>query len=680
MKYLIILLIITSQNIFCQSKYIRFYPEYENTFHISDNGKGVIKTFVKKRNSEKYDYNNINDITVNVSLKTSKNKRIYTTFSISVYDSLTNNLQDIYFNQELNFVSHLFNYDLSKVAFSIADQEGYFLGVVNLKDRKIDLFKNIRLNEYSDNSFVWLNNQVLLVMQEIESSRKGYNQEDSSGIFLSKLSSIDVLSGKIFNIDEGKFSSIYKIKNISGFYVKELRNNLSSFHPKIYLYVNNKFEILNILDKYTSIHDIYSEINGDSLIYLTISAGTSDCIIKYKISKGSILISEEVYCTDTNILTSKKIDKDRFYIVSGSLISGFNKIIYNVNDKWNEINKIDDNMNLLSENNERNEVIYYEKISNRNFNIYMQEIQSKNFKIFFKILSERDIVRVVNYDPIVYIENSDSGIYLNIKGKSYLVKQRYLDSGINERKISYNISDSLQSNEIIYYLENLDTLKKWPLIIDIYPIEYIEKNLKNGFIAHQKQNHITGFVPLTLDSILILSLPFIPIFRNSSDDYLFNELHKRIDSLLASMKYINFIDRSNIFIAGHSYGASCAALLATRTNLFKGAILKSGNYNRTMSPSGFQQEYQMLFERFEVYKNQSAIFFCDRLNSKLLLFHGQDDQRLTTNVFHSDVFYDYCKNLKKDVLYFRIKGEEHVFSSIDNILFTLEAVAQWVKN
>ena len=60
MKYLIILLIITSQNIFCQSKYIRFYPEYENTFHISDNGKGVIKTFVKKRNSEKYDYNNIN--------------------------------------------------------------------------------------------------------------------------------------------------------------------------------------------------------------------------------------------------------------------------------------------------------------------------------------------------------------------------------------------------------------------------------------------------------------------------------------------------------------------------------------------------------------------------------------------------------------------------------------------
>ena len=154
MKYLIILLIITSQNIFCQSKYIRFYPEYENTFHISDNGKGVIKTFVKKRNSEKYDYNNINDITVNVSLKTSKNKRIYTTFSISVYDSLTNNLQDIYFNQELNFVSHLFNYDLSKVAFSIADQEGYFLGVVNLKDRKIDLFKNIRLNEYSDISFV----------------------------------------------------------------------------------------------------------------------------------------------------------------------------------------------------------------------------------------------------------------------------------------------------------------------------------------------------------------------------------------------------------------------------------------------------------------------------------------------------------------------------------------------
>ena len=65
-------------------------------------------------------------------------------------------------------------------------------------------------------------------------------------------------------------------------------------------------------------------------------------------------------------------------------------------------------------------------------------------------------------------------------------------------------------------------------------------------------------------------------------------------------------DSKRMAVGGHSYGAFMAAnLLAHAPDLFACGIAKSGAYNRTLTPFGFQAEERTIWQAPDIYAAMS---------------------------------------------------------------------------
>ena len=88
---------------------------------------------------------------------------------------------------------------------------------------------------------------------------------------------------------------------------------------------------------------------------------------------------------------------------------------------------------------------------------------------------------------------------------------------------------------------------------------------------------------------------------------------------------LGYIDTERIAVGGHSYGAFMVANLLSHSNLFSAGIARSGAYNRTLTPFGFQSEQRSYWEAPSVYYNMSPFMHADKMKTPLLLIHGEAD-------------------------------------------------------
>src|SRR5690606_7495990 len=68
-------------------------------------------------------------------------------------------------------------------------------------------------------------------------------------------------------------------------------------------------------------------------------------------------------------------------------------------------------------------------------------------------------------------------------------------------------------------------------------------------------------------------------------------------------------DPDRVAVGGHSYGAFMTGNLLAHSNLFKAGIARSGAYNRSLTPFGFQAEPRSIWEARDTYINMSPFFF-----------------------------------------------------------------------
>ena len=90
------------------------------------------------------------------------------------------------------------------------------------------------------------------------------------------------------------------------------------------------------------------------------------------------------------------------------------------------------------------------------------------------------------------------------------------------------------------------------------------------------------------------------------------------------------VDPDRVGVGGHSYGAFMTANLLAHSDLFRAGIARSGAYNRTLTPFGFQSERRTFWEAPDVYAKVSPFFFADKINEPILLIHGEADNNQGT--------------------------------------------------
>ena len=80
------------------------------------------------------------------------------------------------------------------------------------------------------------------------------------------------------------------------------------------------------------------------------------------------------------------------------------------------------------------------------------------------------------------------------------------------------------------------------------------------------------------------------------------------------------------------------ANLLAHTDFFQAGIARSGAYNRTLTPFGFQSEERTIWQAPEVYSSMSPFMHADKIKAPLLLMHGEADNNSGTFPMQSERF------------------------------------------
>jgi dipeptidyl aminopeptidase/acylaminoacyl peptidase len=138
-------------------------------------------------------------------------------------------------------------------------------------------------------------------------------------------------------------------------------------------------------------------------------------------------------------------------------------------------------------------------------------------------------------------------------------------------------------------------------------------------------------------------------------------------------------DRNRVAVGGHSYGAFMTANLLAHSDLFKAGVARSGAYNRTLTPFGFQSERRPIWEAKDVYEKVSPFMYADKIQTPLLLIHGEDDNNPGTFPIQSQRMYQAVKGNGGNTRLVMLPYESHGYVARQSVLHTHAEMVLWLN-
>jgi dipeptidyl aminopeptidase/acylaminoacyl peptidase len=139
------------------------------------------------------------------------------------------------------------------------------------------------------------------------------------------------------------------------------------------------------------------------------------------------------------------------------------------------------------------------------------------------------------------------------------------------------------------------------------------------------------------------------------------------------------VDPDRVAVGGHSYGAFMTGNLLAHSDLFRAGIARSGAYNRTLTPFGFQREERLFWEAPEIYFYMSPFMHADKVNEPILLIHGEADNNSGTFPLQSRRFYNAIKGLGGTARLVMLPAESHGYASRESLLHMLYEMDAWLE-
>ena len=171
-------------------------------------------------------------------------------------------------------------------------------------------------------------------------------------------------------------------------------------------------------------------------------------------------------------------------------------------------------------------------------------------------------------------------------------------------------------------------------------------------------------------------MPIIGEGETANDSY----VEQLVSSAQAAVKTVvdmGITQADRIAIGGHSYGAFMTANLLAHSDLFRAGIARSGAYNRTLTPFGFQNERRTFWEAPEIYGAMSPFFHADHVNEPILLFHGEIDNNSGTFPIQSERYYHALQGHGATVRYISLPYESHGYAARESILHVVAEMLHW---
>lgn len=259
--------------------------------------------------------------------------------------------------------------------------------------------------------------------------------------------------------------------------------------------------------------------------------------------------------------------------------------------------------------------------------------------------------------------------------------------GINKQLVKYKRKDGLDLSAVIYTPEGFTPGKDAPLpvLMWAYPREY-----KSAEIASQVRGSKYRFTRLSWGSPIYwvtqgyaimdqTEMPIVGEGDKEPNDYFIDQLVANAEAAIDHIVELGIGDRNRIGVGGHSYGAFMTANLLSHTDLFAAGIARSGAYNRTLTPFGFQYEQRTYWQAPEVYFNMSPFSFAHKVKTPILLIHGEADNNSGTFPIQSERYYNALKGHGATARLVFLPHESHGYAAQESILHTLYEMNTWLE-
>ena len=259
--------------------------------------------------------------------------------------------------------------------------------------------------------------------------------------------------------------------------------------------------------------------------------------------------------------------------------------------------------------------------------------------------------------------------------------------GIKRQLITYPRKDSLNLSAVLYTPEGYDPSRdgRLPVLMWAYPREY-----KSAADAAQVRGSKYTFTRLSWGSPIywvtrgyaIMDQTEMPIVGEGElepNDFFIEQLVANAEAAIDKVVDMGIGDRKRIAVGGHSYGAFMTANLLSHTQLFAAGIARSGAYNRTLTPFGFQYEQRSYWEAPEVYFNMSPFSFAHQVKTPILLIHGEADNNSGTFPIQSERYYNALKGHGATTRLVLLPHESHGYAAKESILHTLWEMDSWLE-
>jgi dipeptidyl aminopeptidase/acylaminoacyl peptidase len=260
---------------------------------------------------------------------------------------------------------------------------------------------------------------------------------------------------------------------------------------------------------------------------------------------------------------------------------------------------------------------------------------------------------------------------------------------LSKELIKYKRSDGVALSGTLYLPAGYKSGTRLPLIIWAYPLDY-----SDGAIAGQVRGSSHTFTALRGDDarffltqgyavLMDATMPVVGNPETMNETYV-EQIVAAAKAAIDTLDEKGVIDRKRVGVAGHSYGAFMTANLLAHSRLFAAGIARSGAYNRTLTPFGFQTERRSFWEAPELYMKMSPFTYADKIKDPLLLIHGEADNNTGTFPIQSERLFQAIMGSGGTARLVLLPHESHGYRARESVLHVLAEMFDWadkyVKN
>ena len=262
-------------------------------------------------------------------------------------------------------------------------------------------------------------------------------------------------------------------------------------------------------------------------------------------------------------------------------------------------------------------------------------------------------------------------------------------TGMSKELIKYNRADGVALSGTLYLPPGYQKGTRLPLLIWAYPLEYTDpgtagqvRGSANAFTFFRGASPLF-FVTQGYAVLMDATMPVVGDVETMNNTFV-EQIVASAKAAIDKLDSMGVADPKRVVVSGHSYGAFMTANLLAHSDLFAAGIARSGAYNRTLTPFGFQSERRSFWEAPELYMKVSPFTHANNIKRPLLLIHGEADNNSGTHPIQSERLFQAIRGHGGTTRLVLLPFESHGYAARESVLHALAEMLEWadkyVKN